>query len=151
MFRIFCIDSINIPCLKYLEKKDQERDEEVHVIHSRGWLVHKKKNSNFKTVKDKRSTNIPQMFRYLKGMKPKLLSSFPNLSYWKISYLFGPEEQILDQIERICFKKTNSGTLPKRFGFVPKRYPNVCPFPSNYYEENTVLPFSVSNCYSSNL
>jgi hypothetical protein len=37
MFRIFGTDSINIPCLKYGEKKDQERDEEVHVIAEDGY------------------------------------------------------------------------------------------------------------------
>jgi hypothetical protein len=39
-------------------------------------------------------------------------------------------EQILDQIETICFyNKTNSGTIPQNvLVSFPKRYPNICPF-----------------------
>jgi hypothetical protein len=52
----------------------------------------------------------------------------PEFALQKRSFLFGPGEQILDQIESSVFNKTNSGTIPKRFSFVPKPiYRNVCP------------------------
>jgi hypothetical protein len=41
-----------------------------------------------KQWRNKRSTNVPQTFRYLIGMKPKRLSSSPNLSYRKRTFLF---------------------------------------------------------------
>ncbi len=76
------------------------------------------KSSNVKTVKEqtfhKHSTNVPKSNRN----EPKSL--FPNLPHRKRLFLFGPGEQILDKFKRSVFNKTNSGTIPKSFGFVSK-------------------------------
>jgi hypothetical protein len=40
-------------------------------------------------------------------MKPKRLSSLPNLPHRKSSFLFGPEVQILGQTETICSQQDN--------------------------------------------
>jgi hypothetical protein len=66
----------------------------------------------------KRSTNVPQTFRCLIEKKQKKpLSSFPNLSYRRWSFLFCPGEQILDKIETICFQQEKSGNKAKKFWF----------------------------------
>jgi hypothetical protein len=81
------------------------------------------------TSQNSKGTNVPQTFRYLIGMKPKSLSLFLNLSYQKRSFLFGPGEQVLDQIETICFSiRQIRGRYQIALVSVPKRYQNVCPF-----------------------
>jgi len=77
-----------------------------------------KTSSNVKTVKEqtfhKRSTNVPMSNR---NETKKPLSSFPNLSYRRWSFLFCPGEQILDKIETICFQQEKSGNDIKTFWF----------------------------------
>jgi hypothetical protein len=43
--------------------------------------------------------------------------SFPNLPHRKRSCLFIPGEDILDQIETICFQQDNFGNYTKTFWF----------------------------------
>ncbi len=85
-------------------------------------------SSNVKTVKEqtfhKRSTNVPMSYR---NETKKRLSSFPNVSYRRRSFLFGPGEQILDTIDQSFLNKRNLATIPKRFGFLSKTR-NVCHF-----------------------
>ncbi len=51
-------------------------------------------------------------------MKPKFLRfSFPNLPHQKRSCLFGPGEQILDQIKTICSQQDKFGNDTKTFWF----------------------------------
>jgi hypothetical protein len=50
-------------------------------------------------------------------MKPKRLSLFPILPHRKSTFLFGPEEQILDQIETICSQQDKFGNNTKTFWF----------------------------------
>ncbi len=61
----------------------------------------------------KRSTNI--QISNQNGTK-----TIPILAYQKRSFLFGPVEQILDQIETICFQEDKFGKDTKTFGFVPE-------------------------------
>ncbi len=64
-------------------------------------------------------------------MKPKRLSSSPNLPHQKRSFLLGPGEQILEQSKQPVLNETNSETIPKRFGFVSKTISEFCPFVFN--------------------
>ncbi len=50
-------------------------------------------------------------------MKPKRVSLFPNLIHRKSTFLFGPGEQILDQIETICSQQDKFGNDTKTFWF----------------------------------
>ncbi len=50
-------------------------------------------------------------------MKPKHLSLFPNLPRRKSTFLFGPGEQILDQIETICSQQDKFRNTIKLFWF----------------------------------
>jgi hypothetical protein len=50
-------------------------------------------------------------------MKPERLGSFPNLPHLKRSFLLGPGEQILDQIETICSQQDKFGNDTKTFWF----------------------------------
>jgi hypothetical protein len=50
-------------------------------------------------------------------MKTKRLSLFPNLPHRKSAFLFGPGEQILDQIETICSQQDKFGNDTKTFRF----------------------------------
>jgi hypothetical protein len=80
------------------------------------YSLHLRAPGNVKTVKEqtfhKRSINVPISTI---GMNKKLLSSFPNLYYRKRSFLLGLEEQILDQIETICFQLEKFGNDTKTF------------------------------------
>ncbi len=70
-----------------------------------------------KQSRSKRSTNVPQTFRHLRGMKPKRLILFPNLPHRKSTFLFGPGEQILDQIVTISSQQVKFGSDTKTFRF----------------------------------
>ena len=65
----------------------------------------------------KHSTNIAQTFLHLTGMKPKRLSLIPNLPHLKSTFLFGSGEQILDQIEIICYQQDKFRNDTKTFWF----------------------------------
>jgi hypothetical protein len=88
-----------------------------HCPYSHG--LHTVLASNVKTVKDKGSTNIPQTFRHLTGMKPKCLS-FPSricpIERDHVYLVSG--EQILDQIETICSEQGKFGIDTKTFRFL---------------------------------
>ncbi len=73
-----------------------------------------------KQKRNKRSTNVSQTFLQVTGMKPKRLSLFPNLPHRKRSFLFGPGEQILEQIETICSQQDKFGNDAKTFCLVSK-------------------------------
>jgi hypothetical protein len=78
----------------------------------------KYQNSKGRTF-HKRSTNVPTFNRNETKMTE---FSFPNLPHRKRSCLFCPGEQILDQIETICFQQGEFGNDTKRFWF---RFQNV--------------------------
>ncbi len=88
----------------------------------RSWLIDWLFISNVQTVKEhtfyKRSTNAPQTFWHLTGIKPKRLSSFPNMPHRKRSFL--QESRFLSKSKQSVLNKTNSATIPKRFRFVSK-------------------------------
>ena len=63
----------------------------------------------------KRSTNVPQTFRHLTGMKPKRPSLFPNLPHRKSTFLFCQGQQILDQFETICSQQDKFEKDTKHF------------------------------------
>ncbi len=65
-------------------------------------------------------TNVPQTFRNLTGMKPKRLSTFPNLPIERDHFYFVQENRFWTKSKQSVLNKTNSGTIPKRFGFVSK-------------------------------
>ena len=77
--------------------------------------------SNVKTVKEQTFHKCFTMFHkrsdHLTGMKPKCLSLFLNLPHRKRSFLFGPGEHILDQIETICYQQDKFGNDTKTFWF----------------------------------
>ena len=75
-------------------------------------------SSDIKTVKEQTF----QTFRYVIGKKQKTIDSFPNLSYRRRSFLFGPGEQILDKIETICFQEEKFGNDTKTFWFRFQNY-----------------------------
>ena len=91
--------------------------------------------SNVKTVKEQTFHKCFTMFHkrsdHLTGMKPKCLSLFLNLPHRKRSFLFGPGEHILDQIESICYQQ-DKFEIWERYQNVlvsfPNGYWNVCPF-----------------------
>jgi hypothetical protein len=56
----------------------------------------------------------------LTGMKPKRLSLFPNVPHRKSIFIFGPGEQILDQIETIFSQQDKFGNDTPHFSFVSK-------------------------------
>ncbi len=105
-----------------------------------------------KQKRNKRSTSLPQTFRYLIEIKPKLFSSFPNLSYQRRSFLFGPGEHAgfgpnrnnLFSIRQIRKRYQNVLVL------FPKRYRNVCPFDFDITSKNAnnfVVKFFGSFCH----
>ncbi len=79
-------------------------------------------SSNVKTVKDKRSTNVPQTFRHLTGIKPKCLSLHSRICPFERDHVY------LVQENRFWTKSKQSVLNRKNSISFPKRYRNVCPF-----------------------
>jgi hypothetical protein len=73
--------------------------------------------------KNSKRANVPQTFHkrsdILTGMKPKRQSLFPNLPHRKSTFLFIVQEsRFWTKSKQSVLNKTNSETIPKRFGFI---------------------------------
>ncbi len=71
--------------------------------------------------------NVRQTFHNRSTKVPKRLSLFPNRPHGKSTYLFGPGEQIQDQIETICSTRQFREQYQNVLVSFPQRYRNVCP------------------------
>jgi hypothetical protein len=71
--------------------------------------------------KDIRSTNVPQTFRHITGMKPKCLSFHSRICPIERDHIYLVQKnRFWTKSKQSVFNRTNSGTIPKRFGFVAK-------------------------------
>ncbi len=117
-------------------------------LHKYLWLVLKmgfRVISNVITVKEqtfhKRSTNIPTSNRNETKMSESL---FPNLPHRKSTFLFIVQEtRFWTKSKQSVLNKTNSKTIPKRFGFIAKILTSLC-LPPRWHRTQTGRTASVT-------